>query len=297
MMTAAWKNFGDLVLAHGEAKKSRLVVGLDPHWHLIPADFKADFAENDHEALLTQYFCQVVDVCLDVAVMFKPQIAFFEQFGLPGLAALQKILTHIHQRGGLVLMDGKRNDIGSTAAAYARAFLEHSDWEPPFSSHALTVNGYLGSDGLHPFLKDPNRGIFVLVKTSNPSSGELQDLQLADGRSVAEAMADQVEALSKASLGNNGYGNVGAVIGATYPEHMEKLRKRMPHAILLVPGYGAQGGDDAAVAAAFNQDKWGALINSSRGICFPKDWNQRGFEAIGQAAEVARAHINTIVKA
>lgn len=288
-------HFADAILDTCQEKNSRLVVGLDPHWHLIPESFKNQFGKAEIDKILVEYFCNVVDACLDVAVMFKPQMAFFEQFGIPGLQALVTLIDHIHEKGGLVLMDAKRNDIGSTAQAYARAFFGDENLPAGFASDALTVNGYLGSDGLQPFLKDLTKGIFVLVKTSNPSSGELQDLVLEDGRSVAAAMADQVAAMATSTLGTSGYGNSGAVIGATYPEHMQNLRKRLPHALLLVPGYGAQGGDEAAITAAFDRSGFGALINSSRAICFPKQWETHGFDAVRETALQSCAHINGLL--
>jgi len=289
-------HFADRILKACEAKKSRLVVGLDPHWNLIPQSFKAGYEPQKVADLLWDYFRQVVDASHDVAVMFKPQIAFFEQFGLPGLEALQRLIEHIHGLDGLVLMDAKRNDIGSTASAYARAFFGDGSQAGSFPSDGLTVNGYLGSDGLKPFLENPDHGVFILVKTSNPSSGELQDLKLEDGRSVSEAMADLVTQYAEGSLGDGGYGNAGAVIGATYPDHMRQLRQRLPRSLLLVPGYGAQGGDDAAITAAFDANGQGALINSSRGICFPKGWEKDGFDAVRQAAQSSRDHIQQLIR-
>ena len=237
----------------------------------------------------------VIDATMDQAVAYKPQIAFFEQFGLPGMEAFARILFELHAREAIVLTDGKRNDIGSTAAAYATAYFGSEKLPPAFPSHGLTVNGYLGGDGIKPFLANGEHGIFVLVKTSNPSSGELQDQKLASGTSVAEAMADMVFGWNEATLGESGYGNVGAVVGATYPEHMAALRKRMPRSLILVPGYGAQGGDEAAVRAAFNDDGLGALINSSRGIIFAPRAADRGFAAVGEAARTAREHINSLI--
>lgn len=288
-------HFADELIQRCREMNSRLVVGLDPHWSLIPDSFKRAFPEDQVEAMLVDYFSKVVEVSLDVAVMFKPQSAFFEQFGLEGMRALQRLIWNIHQLGGKVLMDAKRNDIGSTAEAYAATYFGKESSPAPFPSEALTVNGYLGSDGLLPFQKCLDRGIFVLVKTSNPSSGELQDLALADGRTVSEAMADQVQQMAAQTMGTSGYGNTGAVVGATYPEHMKSLRQRMKNALLLVPGYGAQGGDEAAITAAFDRTGMGALINSSRGICFPKDFADRGFDAIRDAALAARDHINRLL--
>ena len=288
-------NFADRIIETCHKKSSRLVVGLDPHWHLIPDSVKAEHGEHDPEEVITRFLTRVVDVCSEFAVAFKPQIAFYERFGISGLRALRRVLARIHEHDGLVIMDGKRNDIGSTATAYAAAFFESDDHMAGFPCEALTVNGYLGTDGIQPFIKDNDNGIFVLVKTSNPSSGELQDLKLADGRTVAEAMAESVNGWNRETLGSCGYGRVGAVVGATYPDHIKRLRGLMPQSLLLVPGYGAQGGAEEAVTASFNPDGLGALINSSRGILFPKDFADKGYSSIKKAARSARDHIQSLL--
>jgi len=288
-------HFADEIIELCREKGSRLVVGLDPHWSLIPESFKNKYSPDQRESLLFDYFSNVVDASIKAAVMFKPQSAFFEQFGQSGYRALQRLIAHIHSSGGKVLMDAKRNDIGTTASAYATTYFGSDTLPPVLPSDALTVNGYLGSDGLLPFQKCLDRGIFVLVKTSNPSSGELQDLILNDGRSVAEAVADKVQEMALSTQGRSGYGNAGAVVGATYPDHMKALRRRLKNALLLVPGYGAQGGDDAAITASFDGEGMGALINSSRGICFPKDFEFNGFDAVRSAALHARNHIQSLL--
>lgn len=288
-------HFADRLIQRCHERNSRLVVGLDPHWDRIPASFKRGFAPDDYCGVISGFLTHVIDVTHEHAVAFKPQIAFFEQFGLAGMEALDKVLAHLRVRHCLVLMDGKRNDIGSTAAAYARAFFGQGDQPAGFPSDALTVNAYLGSDGIKPFLQSPNHGIFVLVKTSNPSSGEFQDMKFGSGASLSQTMAAAVRQWNEPTIGESGYGNVGAVIGATYPEHMAALRREMPCSLILVPGYGAQGGSAQAVKAAFNEDGLGALINSSRGILFPAEFEKTGFEAIREAACDAREDINRIV--
>ena len=288
-------HFADRLIETCRAKDSRLVVGLDPHWDQIPAGFKADFSSGTIEEIIVAYLTEAVDVTLEVACAYKPQIAFFEQFGLAGMRAFSRVLEHLRSRDAIVLTDAKRNDIGSTAAAYARAFFGDETLPAGFPSDALTVNGYLGSDGIAPFLKHPDHGIFVLVKTSNPSSGELQDMALEGGGSVAEQMARRVHDWNTPTLGATGYGNAGAVIGATYPDHMKRLRARMPQSLILVPGYGAQGGDEAAIRAAFNPDGLGALINSARGILFPTEVATRGFTAVAESARRAHRHIRSLV--
>ena len=288
-------HFADRLMRVCRERDSRLVVGLDPHQHLIPASFKQGYAADDHENIIVDYLSEVIRVCAPSAAAFKPQIAFFEQFGLAGIKAFSRILEVLHRHDAIVITDGKRNDIGSTAAAYAAAYFGNDRLAAAFPSHGLTVNGYLGGDGIQPFLDNPEHGIFVLVKSSNPSSGDLQDLRLADGSTVAETMAGMVDRWNQASLGESGYGNVGAVVGATWPDHMARLRGLMPHSLILVPGYGAQGGDEAAVRAAFNADGLGALINSSRGIIFPSGFAERGFDAVAEACRTAREHINSLI--
>jgi len=288
-------HFADRIIETCRAKDSRLVVGLDPHWDRIPASFKADFPEGAIEEVIVAYLTEAVDVTHEIACAYKPQIAFFEQFGLPGMRAFSRVLDHLRSREAIILTDAKRNDIGSTAAAYARAFFGDETLPAGFPSDGLTVNGYLGSDGINPFLKNTDHGIFVLVKTSNPSSGELQDLETQQGGSVAEQMARSVRAWNEPTVGDSGYGNAGAVIGATYPEHMKALRALMPQSLILVPGYGAQGGDEAAIRAAFNADGFGALINSARGILFPSSADREGFRAVAAAAEAAHQHIRAFL--
>lgn len=273
-------------------KNTRLVVGLDPHRHLIPQSFIDEFG-SEMEAV-RHYMRSVVEATHAYAAAFKPQIAFFEQYGLPGLQLLSELLQQIRELNVPVIMDGKRNDIGSTAAAYANAFFGGEHYNAPFPSDALTVNAYLGSDGIKPFTQNKQYGIFVLVKTSNPSSGEFQDLRLSGGNTLADKMAQYVAKWNKEQRGLSGYGNIGAVVGATYPDHMRRLRKLMPHSFILVPGYGAQGGAEDAVRAAFNRDGLGALINSSRGICFPPNFQHEGFDAVTAAARISRDHINML---
>ena len=269
-------------------KKSRLVVGLDPHWDLIPETFKKPGLGPGR--VIGDFLSGVVGAVVQHAVALKPQIAFFEQFGVEGLKALTRVLETARSLNATVIMDAKRNDIGSTAAAYARAFFAED--RSGFPADALTVNAYLGEDGIRPFLQYRGKGLFVLVKTSNPSSGEFQDLRLEGGGALADRLAMAVRGWNEATIGESGYGNVGAVIGATYPEHMAALRTVMPRSIFLVPGYGAQGGSADAIRAAFNPDGLGALINSSRAVLFPADANQSGFKAVADAAEKAKDQIN-----
>ena len=222
----------------------------------------------------------ILDAVADLVPVVKPQIAFYEIYGADGIRAYQETLKYAKEKGVLTIADAKRNDIGSTAAAYARSFLgeveifEGSENEvvtPIFDADSLTVNAYLGWDGVKPFAEECDkydRGLFILVKTSNKSSGDLQDLQMSDGRSVYEIMGHYVDSWGADYIGKNGYSFLGAVVGATYPEEAKKLRRIMPNSIFLVPGYGAQGGGAADVKPCFNEDGLGAIVNSSRGIIF-----------------------------
>ncbi len=210
-------------------------------------------------------------------------------YGWQGVRILERTISYAKQKGMFVITDGKRNDIGTTMQAYAKAHLGTTEIEgktvSAFDADALTVNGYLGTDGVKPLLdicKSSDKGIFVLVKTSNPSSGELQDRELDDGLTVYRTMGNMCENWGTADIGESGYSCVGAVVGATYPEQLGELRAALPHTFFLVPGYGAQGGGAKDVAPAFDENGLGAIINSSRGImcawkkedCDPKDYAQ-----------------------
>ncbi|HMP79417.1 MAG TPA: orotidine-5'-phosphate decarboxylase, partial [Pirellulaceae bacterium] len=199
----------------------------------------------------------------------KPQVGFFEQWGPAGMEALRRVVDYAQSRQVLVILDAKRNDIGSTAVAYARAWLGSGD-QSAFGGDAVTINPWLGVDSLTPFVErcaETRTGAFVLVKTSNPGSRDFQNLS-GDNSRLYERVADVVEGLACASLGAYGYGDIGAVVGATYPEELSLLRQRMPHAMFLIPGYGAQGGVARDLAHAFNPQGLGAIVNSSRGVLF-----------------------------
>ena len=254
-----------------------IVVGLDPMLSYIPEHIKAaafaEFGETLEGAAeaVWQYNKAIVDATYDLIPCVKPQIAMYEQFGIPGLIAFRKTVDYCHGKGLLVIGDVKRGDIGSTSAAYATAHLGSVEVGGksfvPFDEDFATVNPYLGSDGVKPFLEVCNkedRGIFLLVKTSNPSSGEFQD-RLIDGRPLYEWVGEKVAEWGEASM-DGAYSNVGAVVGATYPEMGKILRKIMPKAFILVPGYGAQGGTAEGLKPYFNEDGLGAIVNSSRGI-------------------------------
>jgi orotidine-5'-phosphate decarboxylase len=247
-----------------------VLVGLDPRAEMLPAGLAPSQANAGPEEVAAAYaqFCrQVIDVVAPLVPAVKAQAAFFEQLGPAGMAALAQVVCYARERELLVIIDGKRNDIGSTAAAYAQGFLGH---DSPWGADALTVSPYLGDDALQPFVDVAVRrsaGVFVLVKTSNPGGRMLQDL-LAEGRPLYRHVAEYVERLASGTAGAYGYGAVGAVVGATYPAQLAELRAEMPHTWFLVPGFGAQGGTAADVAAAFDSQGCGAIVNNSRDIIF-----------------------------
>ena len=269
-------------------RRTPVLVGLDPRIDMLPISLRpADKALSAPAAAAYEQFCaQVIDAVAPLVAAVKPQAAFFEALGPKGTEALSRVIRYATAAGLIVVLDAKRGDIGSTATAYATAYLgRNSAW----GADALTVNPYLGDDTLMPFVEacDQNdAGIFVLVKTSNPGSGHLQDV-VADGLPVYGRVAQTVERLSSARASDSGYGPIGAVVGATHPEQLPELRAAMRHCWLLVPGFGAQGGTAADVAGAFDQRGLGAIINNSRGIIFAyrrKPYKEKYGEANWQRA-------------
>ena len=257
--------------------KAPICVGLDPMLNYIPEHILKksynEFGETLEGAAdaIWQFNKEIVDHTCDLIPSVKPQIAMYEQFGIEGLKSYQKTVDYCQQKGLLVIGDAKRGDIGSTSAAYATGHLGKvqvgSKTYSGFHTDFLTVNPYLGTDGVKPFVdvcNSEDKGLFVLVKTSNPSSGEFQD-RLIDGRPLYELVAEKVVEWGDTCMDGD-YSNVGAVVGATYPEMSKILRKLMPRTYFLVPGYGAQGGTAADLAHCFNEDGLGAVVNSSRGI-------------------------------
>lgn len=255
------------------------VAGLDPKLDFIPGFIKerafaqyGDTLEAAAQALL-DFNKGLIDALYDIVPAVKPQCAYYEMYGWQGMHTLQQTIAYAKAKGMFVITDGKRNDIGTTMQAYAAAHLGNVQVNGkelmPFDADALTVNGYLGSDGIAPLLqicKQRDKGIFVLVKTSNPSSGELQDRLLQDDKTVYETIGAMCEEWGSDDVGEQGYSSVGAVVGATYPEQLTELRQKLPHTFFLVPGYGAQGAGAQDIAGAFDQNGMGAVINSSRGI-------------------------------
>ena len=254
------------------------VAGLDPKLDFLPPYMveKAFAAHGETlegaAAAILEFNKGLIDALCDIVPAVKPQAAYYELLGWPGVKALQETIAYAKEKGLFVITDGKRNDIGTTMEAYAAAHMGQvkvgQSVCTPFGGDALTVNGYLGSDGIRPLLevcRQADTGIFVLVKTSNPSSGELQD-RLIDGKPVYEHMGEMCEGWGEELPGKYGYSGVGAVVGATYPAQLTALRQKLPRTFFLVPGYGAQGGGAADVAGAFDANGLGAVINSSRGI-------------------------------
>ena len=254
-----------------------IVVGLDPMLSYVPEHIKKAAFEQFGETLegageaIWQFNKQIIDHVFDLIPAVKPQIAMYEQFGIPGMVAYQRTVDYCREKGLVVIGDIKRGDIGSTSEAYAVGHLGKvtvgSNRISAFNEDFATVNPYLGSDGINPFIKvckEENKGLFILVKTSNPSSGEFQD-QLVNGRPLYELVGEKVAQWGEEHMGDE-YSYIGCVVGATYPKMGEVLRKIMPKTYILVPGYGAQGGKAEDLKPYFNEDGLGAIINSSRGI-------------------------------
>ncbi len=294
-------NFADKLNAAIKKTKAPICVGLDPRLDQIPAqiitkaiDEKDRTPEGAAHAFL-EFNKGIIDAVCDLVPAVKPQIAFYEQYGWAGFKAYEETCAYAREKGLLVIADAKRNDIGSTAAGYSGAFLGEVDLfgakEKALDADALTVNAYLGWDGIKPFVEacdKHDKGLFVLVKTSNPSSGDLQDRDFSDGMKAYELMAHYVESWGSDLIGETGYSSIGAVVGATYPAQAKVLRKMMPNSIFLVPGYGAQGGGAEDVKPCFNDDGLGAIVNSSRGIIFAYEKSENfKAESYDEAARVA----------
>jgi orotidine-5'-phosphate decarboxylase len=281
-------HFADRLVSALRARGNPVCVGLDPRWESLPLEVRRRHGGDTLAAVARAFeeFClRVIDVVAPLVGVVKPQSAFFEMCGPEGLAALQAVLRRARQRGLLTILDGKRNDIAATAAAYADAAFagvpvagrRHPVWD----ADALTVNPYLGRDAVEPFLqsaRQSGRGVFVLVRTSNPGAGLFQDLDCG-GKPVFLHVAEAVGRWAREHVGACGFGDVGAVIGATYPAELAALRRLLPEVFFLVPGYGAQGATAADTAPAFRPDGLGAVVNSSRGIIFAFQPDDSAWEA------------------
>ncbi|MCW8133916.1 MAG: orotidine-5'-phosphate decarboxylase [Planctomycetota bacterium] len=309
-------HFADKLTAAVKAKGNPVCVGLDPRFDLLPKEIQADAEKKfgkSPRAVAEAYLVfnkALLDALADLVPVCKPQIAFYEEFGADGIRAYDETVRYARAKGVLTISDAKRGDIGSTAVAYARAHLGGMEITGGsgvgFDADALTVNPYMGKDTLQPYLDigvTNGKGIFVLVKTSNPGSGDLQDLE-AGGRPIYEHVAEMVNALGAKHRGASGYSPVGAVVGATYPQQARALREKMPESIFLVPGYGAQGGTAQDAALCFRNGA-GAVVNSSRGIIFAykqdpyasRFGESRFAEAARAAAEKMAEELNAALKA
>jgi orotidine-5'-phosphate decarboxylase len=297
-------HFADRLTAAVRARGNALCVGLDPRWESLPLSVCEHHASTSLAGVAAAYteFCtRVIDVVAPLVPVVKPQSAFFEACGPDGLASLQRVLRHARERGVLTILDAKRGDIDSTAEAYAGAGLggvtfgaqNHAVWD----ADAMTVNPYLGGDSLQPFFRSARRagrGVFVLVRTSNPGAGQFQDLQCG-GQPLFVHVARAVGVWSAENLGRCGFGDVGAVVGATGPAELRAVRQLLPNAVFLVPGFGAQGAAAADTAAAFREDGLGAVVNSSRGVIFACAPTDAGWEAKVEAA--ARSAVKALADA
>ena len=309
------QNSADKLIVNINNKKNPSVIGLDPFLEHIPDFLKNKYKGNSFEVardIIIEFNKAIIDAVADIAPAVKPQIAFYEKYGSNGIIAFEETIKYARKQGLFVIGDCKRNDIGSTAEAYAQAYLgkvtiADNSQESTVNVDSLTVTPYLGSDGIEPFVKickTHNKGIFVLVKTSNPSAGEFQDQEIKNGNKLYEQVAEYVNITGAKLIGEKGYSSVGAVVGATYPKEAKKLRNMMPKTIFLVPGYGAQGGGAEDTVPCFNDDGHGAIVNSSRGILYAyknkkynKQFNEKQFiQAARQAAIDMRDDITKVLK-
>ncbi len=294
------------LIANIKKTNAPIVVGLDPMLSYVPEQVQkkayAEFGETLEGAAeaIWQFNKEIIDHTYDLIPAVKPQVAMYEQFGIPGMAAFKKTVDYCKEKGLVVIGDIKRGDIGSTSAAYATGHLGRvqigSKSYVPFDEDFVTVNPYLGSDGVNPFIdvcKEEKKGLFILVKTSNPSSGEFQD-QLIDGKPLYELVGERVAQWGESCMGEE-YSYIGAVVGATYPEMGKALRKIMPKSYILVPGYGAQGGKGKDLVHFFNEDGLGAIVNSSRGIIAA--YKQEAYAKFGPEhfGEASRAAVEAMV--
>ena len=283
----------DLLIDKIEALGAPIVVGLDPTPEMIPERLRQGDSLSEISTAILEFNREIIDAVYDLVPAVKPQIAMYERFGIDGLRAYIDTASYARSKGLLVIGDIKRGDISNTAQAYAahiggtqvggqRLF--------PWPEDAVTLNPYLGGDSVTPFLEvcaEQDRGVFLLVKTSNPGSADLQDLRLSSGKLVYEHIADLVSAWGQNLVGKRGYSKAGAVVGATFPEQGRELRKRMPHTFFLVPGYGAQGGSGNDLRGFFDADGLGCIVNSSRGIIAAWQKDKRFGDDVGNAAREA----------
>lgn len=251
------------------------VIGCDPKYEQLPNCIKEKYEQTPEGVAkaIFEFNQTLINHVYDIIPAVKVQIAFYEMLGMPGMEVFYKTCQYAKEKGMMVMVDAKRGDIGSTAEAYSNAFLGKTKIENQLYGNDfidfVTVNPYLGIDGIKPFIEDCkkyDKGIFILVKTSNPSSGELQDLKLENGKTIYETVGELVENWGTELIGENGYSSIAAVVGATYPEQLKTLREQMPHTFFLIPGYGAQGGKAEDIALGFDKNGFGGIINASRSL-------------------------------
>lgn len=265
----------DKLIEQIKRKKNPCIVGLDPEWSKIPVCYKTS-GISEPDAVL-RWAGDVIDAVADIVPAVKPQMAFFEVYGAEGVRIHQSIVEYARDRGLLVVDDSKRNDIGNTARAYAHAHLAK---EGPMNVDFMTVSPFLGTDSLQPFIDvavRDGKGLFILVKTSNPSSVEISEAVNARGEKISDWLAGYINSVGEACLGESGYSSMGAVVGATFPAEAKRLRERMKNNFFLVPGFGAQGGSAKDIVSCFNEDGLGAIVSSSRGILY-KHLEEAGFD-------------------
>ena len=287
-------------LAEAVRRRGPLCVGIDPRWESLPQSLREAFSAGetqlDRAKAVEAFALQVLELVQPFCGVVKPQAAFFEQLGLPGFAALDRILKAARERGFVTILDAKRGDIASTAAAYAEAAFVDDVW----NADAITVNPYLGADAVEPFIAEATkeqRGLFILVRTSNPGGGLFQNL-VADGLPLYRHVGAAVAAWNEPTVGGCGLGAIGAVVGATHPKELAELRAALPNVWFLVPGFGAQGGTADDVRPGFLPNGLGAIVNSSRGITFPfhpdeRDWQAKILAAAGTAQRQLQAAATT----
>ena len=286
------------------AMQNPTCVGLDTLFDYLPDEMKAGVTTFDGVAeRVFEFNKKLIDTLYGIVPSVKVQIAYYEMYGVAGMKAYEETLKYANEKGLVVIADAKRNDIGSTASCYAKAFLGetqvNSTASSAFPSDFVTVNGYLGTDGIAPFVEEcesKDKGIFVLVKTSNPSSGELQNLMLENGKTVFEYMGGLVEKWGESTVGKYGYSAVGAVVGATHPTEAKRLREILPHTFFLIPGYGAQGGNAQMLKSCFGENGLGGVVNNSRGIlCAYKKNGGTYYEAAKNACIAMQKDLSEVI--
>lgn len=307
------KNQIDKLIEKIKQTENPTVMGLDPRYEMLPKCITEKYPSTLEgvSSAIIEYNKSLIDATCDIIPAIKPQIAFYEMYGIPGMQAFKETCKYAKEKGMIVIADIKRGDIGSTAQGYSNAYLGKTkigdNEEQIYDIDFITVNPYMGTDCVKPFVDDCkkyDKGLFVLVKTSNPSSGELQDVKLENGQEVYKKVAELVENWGKELIGENGYSNIAAVVGATYPKQLEELRKLAPHTFFLIPGYGAQGGKPEDIALGFDKNGLGGIVNASRSLmCAYKSdlWKNKFKEedyAKATRAEALRMkeELNTFIK-